>query len=164
MQNIQRILVVCRYHANVRFAVDTGVYLANKFGAKMSFLFVSSVPADLEAVNSPDLLFQNAGEYFTGRHQEETIILKNLIRDSKEPNLTIHNVISFGSSVEDVLEAVSANFIDLLVLISHEEGRLEHLLFGGDYASLVRQLPCSILLVKKEPGPVTWDTGDICKL
>ena len=41
-------------------------------------------------------------------------------------------------------------------MLAHEEGRLEHMLFGGDNDAIIRKMPCSILLVKKEPEAVGW--------
>jgi len=32
---------------------------------------------------------------------------------------------------------------------------LEHFLFGRSNEELIRRMPCSLLLVKKEPGPAT---------
>jgi nucleotide-binding universal stress UspA family protein len=51
---------------------------------------------------------------------------------------------------------VSEEKIDLIVMLAHEEGRIEHALFGGENDAIIRRMPCSILLVKKEPGPVKW--------
>jgi nucleotide-binding universal stress UspA family protein len=39
-----------------------------------------------------------------------------------------------------------------LIMLAHEEGRMEHFLFGRSNEELIRQLPCSIFLVKKEPA------------
>jgi nucleotide-binding universal stress UspA family protein len=33
---------------------------------------------------------------------------------------------------------------------THEEGRIERLLVGGSNDALIRKMPCSIFLVKKE--------------
>jgi nucleotide-binding universal stress UspA family protein len=41
-------------------------------------------------------------------------------------------------------------------MLAHEEGRLEHFLFGRSNEEILRALPCSILLVKKEPGAVNY--------
>lgn len=38
----------------------------------------------------------------------------------------------------------------LLIMLAHEEGRIEHFLFGRDNEDLIRKMPCSIMLVKKE--------------
>jgi nucleotide-binding universal stress UspA family protein len=40
--------------------------------------------------------------------------------------------------------------IDLLILPTHEESRLEHFLFGRINEAITRGLPCSILLLKQE--------------
>jgi nucleotide-binding universal stress UspA family protein len=40
-----------------------------------------------------------------------------------------------------------------MVMLAHEEGRLEHFLFGRTNDELLRRMPCSILLVKSEPAP-----------
>jgi universal stress protein A len=37
-------------------------------------------------------------------------------------------------------------------MLAHEEGRMEHFLFGQSNEALIRKMPCSVLLVKKEPG------------
>jgi len=44
-------------------------------------------------------------------------------------------------------------------MLSHEEGHLEHFLFGKSNHELVLKMPCSILLIKKEPESAygSWD-------
>ncbi len=37
-------------------------------------------------------------------------------------------------------------------MLADEEDHLEHFLFGRSNEELVRRMPCSILLVKKEPA------------
>jgi nucleotide-binding universal stress UspA family protein len=39
-------------------------------------------------------------------------------------------------------------------LRAHEEGRIERFLVGGSNDAIIRKMPCSILLVKKEPDIV----------
>jgi hypothetical protein len=53
-----------------------------------------------------------------------------------------------------IVKTVKEKNIDLLVMLAHEEGHLEHFLFGRSNHELVLMMPCSILLVKKEPQPV----------
>jgi hypothetical protein len=40
-----------------------------------------------------------------------------------------------------------------IVMLAHEEGRMEHFLSGRSYDDLIRKMRYSILSVKKEPGP-----------
>jgi nucleotide-binding universal stress UspA family protein len=39
-------------------------------------------------------------------------------------------------------------------MLAHEEGHLEHFLFGRSNEEIIRKMPCSVLLVKKEPEPL----------
>jgi nucleotide-binding universal stress UspA family protein len=64
-----------------------------------------------------------------------------------------------GDPTKEVLTAVKEKEIDLVVVLAHEEGHLEHFLFGRSNHELILKMPCSILLVKKEPQSVygSWD-------
>jgi hypothetical protein len=41
-------------------------------------------------------------------------------------------------------------------MLAREEGHLEHFLIDKSNHDLVRKMPCSIPLVKKEPGPAVF--------
>lgn len=66
----------------------------------------------------------------------------------------IQELTSERDSVENIMTVLHEEEIDLLLMSAHEEGRIEHALFGGKNDALLRMMPCSILLVKSEPGPV----------
>ena len=59
-----------------------------------------------------------------------------------------------GDPQEEIFKTVKAENIDLIIMLAHEERHLEHFLFGRSNEEIVRKMPCSVLLVKKEPGPV----------
>ena len=65
-------------------------------------------------------------------------------------------IIREGKPIDEIMQVVKEEKIDLMVLLSHEEGRLEHMLFGHDNDAILRRMPCSILLIKREPEPVNW--------
>jgi len=58
-----------------------------------------------------------------------------------------------GDPVEEILKVIGKEKIDLVILRSHEESRIEHFLVGSSNDAIIRKMPCSVLLVKKEPGP-----------
>jgi universal stress protein A len=41
-------------------------------------------------------------------------------------------------------------------MLAHEEGRLEHFISGRSNEEIIRHMPCSIMLVKKEPAPIAY--------
>ncbi len=66
--------------------------------------------------------------------------------------MEIKEVIREGEPTTVILEVVKEERIDLLIMLAHEDGRLEHFLFGRSNEEIVRRTPCSIFLVKKEPA------------
>jgi nucleotide-binding universal stress UspA family protein len=53
--------------------------------------------------------------------------------------------------VDEILKVVKNEKIDLIIMLAHEEGRLEHYLFGRAIEELTRKMPCSIFLVSYNP-------------
>ena len=156
MEKIKHILVVSRMSQYCREAVGIGISLAKIYGSQISVLHLVSNPVSMEALNAP-LPYPNGKHKSYASIQEETKeeldrILKNEIR----AGLPIKILIKEGRPIDEIMQTVKEEGIDLIVLLAHEEGRLEHLLFGRDNDAILRRMPCSILLVKKEPEPVTW--------
>ncbi|MGD0400257.1 MAG: universal stress protein [Syntrophobacteraceae bacterium] len=50
---------------------------------------------------------------------------------------------------DEIIKMVKEENIDLLIILAHEEGHMEHLLFGRENEDLIRKMPSSIMLVKK---------------
>jgi nucleotide-binding universal stress UspA family protein len=65
--------------------------------------------------------------------------------------MRIEEVTRWGEPVKEIGDVVRNEKIDLLVIPVHEKGHIEHYLFAHDRNEIVRQMPCSILLVKQEP-------------
>jgi nucleotide-binding universal stress UspA family protein len=61
-----------------------------------------------------------------------------------------------GDPTSEIQAVIKEKSIDLFIMFAHEESHLEHFLFGKSNHELVRKMPCSILLVKKEPGPAVF--------
>ena len=78
--------------------------------------------------------------------------IETVINVEKEKGMKITELIKDVDPVEVILKAVKAEHIDLIIMAAHEEGRLEHLLFGHGNDEIIRKMPCSVLLVKAEPG------------
>lgn len=154
---VKRILVVSRSTQYCRFAVDCGIFLARQFGAELSVMHLVSNPLDQDAANAPDLFMSynipntSIQDYLNIREEAKKKI-DQIISEEAQGGISIKSMVSDGKPVYEVAKAVKEGQIDLLVMLAHEEGRLEHLLFGGDNDAIIRRIPCSIMLVKKETG------------
>ncbi|MDD2541151.1 MAG: universal stress protein [Desulfuromonadaceae bacterium] len=153
MEDIKRILVVSRMTKDCREAVHYGISLARKYNAELSILHVIHNPFGLEGWNLPIVSLE---QDFKKLIEEAKSDLDRVIREEKAKGLPIKELIKNGDPTEEIIKTVKEEKIDLLVLLAHEEWRLEHFLFGRSNEELVRRMPCAVMFVKKEPKPVRW--------
>jgi universal stress protein A len=66
--------------------------------------------------------------------------------------LQVTEMVEKGEPLVVIFKVLKEKQIDLLIVPAHEEGRLEHFLFGRATETIIRKMPCSVLLVKTEPG------------
>jgi nucleotide-binding universal stress UspA family protein len=76
--------------------------------------------------------------------------LHSIISVENKKGMSIKEFVREGIPSEIVLKVVAEENIDLLILRSHEEGRLERMLVGGNNDEIIRAMPCSVFLVKQE--------------
>jgi nucleotide-binding universal stress UspA family protein len=158
MENFKRILVISRMNPYSRKTIETGISLARAYKANLFVLHLTSDPVELTAMNTsglfPEVQFTN---YFNSQLAAKELLEKIITQESRQ-GFPIHELVSERDSVENVMTVIGEEKIDLLLMSAHEEGRIEHALFGGNDDALLRMMPCSILLVKHEPGPVNIET------
>jgi universal stress protein A len=81
--------------------------------------------------------------------------IDRIIKSERADGLEVTEWIREGKPTDEIIAAVKEEKIDLVILSAHEEGRLEHFLFGRTVEELTRKMPCSILLVNYNP----WKRG-----
>jgi universal stress protein A len=151
MEGMKKILVVTRLTKSSRKAVHYGVSLAEKYGCELSVLHVIDRPfgTDLRGWSLP---LPSLDETYKKIVEEEQKELDKIIALEKNKGLSIKKIMKEGKETEEILKTVETENIDLLVIPSHSESRLEHLLFGRSNNEIIRTMPCSMFLVKEEPG------------
>ena len=153
MNDIKRILAVCRSTKHCDKAVHYGISLAKQNGAKLYVLHVFDDPFGLEAWSLPVVSLKEIQEEYKRMQQKTRIDIDRIIEGEQSTGMPIEVSVEDGDPDEKILHFVKENKIDLLIMLAHEEGRLEHLLFGQSTDRIIRKLPCSIMLVKQEPEP-----------
>ncbi|MCL7487708.1 MAG: universal stress protein [Desulfobulbaceae bacterium] len=150
MSEFNRILVVARMIQTCRTAIQHGASLARKYGA------------DLYVIHSVYNPFGpkewGFGTWALAEEYEKSIVdikrkLAGLVDAEKTKGMAITEIVREGEPTAEILKTIEQENIDLLVMLAHEEGRVEDLFFNRSNDELVRRMPCSIMLVKKEPGP-----------
>ena len=149
MNDIRRIMVVATDIKHSREAVHYGVSLSKKYDAELVVLHVEHDPFGADGWNLP---FLSVDEEYKALLKEAKKNLTKVIRAESVSGSPVKEVIREGEPIGVIRKVVEEERIDLLLMPAHEESRLEHLLFGRINDALIRRLPCSILLVKQEPG------------
>ena len=149
MNEYKRILVVSRMIQSSRKAIQVGVSIAQKFGAELYVIHSIYNPFGLRGWSMGHLSLEKE---YDDLLQETRRKLSELIESEKTKGMSITELIREGEPTAEVLKTIEAEKIDLLILLAHKEGRLEDLLFDRSNDELVRKMPCSIMLVKKEAG------------
>jgi nucleotide-binding universal stress UspA family protein len=128
-------------------AIQTGVSLARKYDAELYVIHPIHNPFSLKGWGVGTLSLKAEYDKLL---KDTKFQLSGLINDEDTAGLTITEMVREGEPTEEILKAVKEQDIDLLIMLAHEEGRMEHLFFGHSNDELVRKMPCSIMLVKKE--------------
>jgi nucleotide-binding universal stress UspA family protein len=149
MENFKHILVISRMIPYSRKAFKVGLSLAHKYDAKLMVLHLVTNPVDLMAVNAPGLFPDEEYNKYNNSLQESEEQLDKVIKQEIRDGFPIKELTSNRDQLEEIVKLVNEEKIDLIVVSSHEEGRIEHALFGGENDSIIRKMPCSIMLVKK---------------
>lgn len=153
MEDIKRILVVSRMDKASPKAVHYGISLARNLGAEVIVLHAVYNPFGLEGWSLP---IPNLEEEYRKLLESARQELHEQIAQEKKDGLEIKEIVVNGEPTKEILKTIRENNVDLLVLSMHSEGKLEHMLFGHSTDEIIRKLPCSVMLVKKEPGPVNF--------
>jgi nucleotide-binding universal stress UspA family protein len=146
MEDIRRILAVSWMTQYCQRTVHYAVSLAAKYGAELSVIHVIDT-LWLQGWNLPTMSQDESRGKEMERIQAE---LDNIIGGEIKGDVKIKTIIKEGDPVEEILKVIGEEKIDLVILRAHQEGRMEHLLVGGSNDALIRKMPCSIFLVKKE--------------
>lgn len=152
MPGYKKILVVSRMIQTCKPAIQEGVLLARCTGAELFVIHSIYNPFSIKGWSVGTLSLAKEYEHLL---EETKVRLAELVEAEKTKGLIIRALVRDGELTEEVLKTVRDENIDLLVMLAHEEGFLENLIFNRSNDELVRKMPCSIHLVKKEPEALT---------
>jgi nucleotide-binding universal stress UspA family protein len=146
MDLIKHILVVSWLTKYCKKTIEFGISLSGKYKAELSVIHVIDT-AWLQGWSIPMFSIEKEHKKEMEKHKED---LHNIISAENKKGLKIKEFVREGSPSGIVLKIIEEEDIDLLILRSHEEGRLERMLVGGNNDEIIRAMPCSIFLVKQE--------------
>ena len=147
MEDIKRILVVSRIITKgCHQAIHYGISLSKKYGAELSVLHIIDT-FWIKGWNVPMIGVEEEYKKELKRTKEELDVMINM---EKEKGMVVKELLKEGDPTEEILKVINEENIDLIILLAHEESRVEHFLFGRSNEEIIRKIPCSILLVKQK--------------
>jgi len=147
MDNPKRVLVVSTATRECKKAFEYGLSVAQKYGAELSVLHIVYNPFGLKGwvLNIPNLIDLEA-EY-EKMIQQAKADLDAMIQEAKS-TIPVKEILKRGNPAEEVIATVTEEKADMIIMVAHEEGRIEHFIYSKYIDAIVRALPCSIFLVK----------------
>ena len=154
MEEVKRILVLSRSTKHCGKAVKYGLSLAKQYGCELYVLHIIHNPFGLEGWNVPIISLKELNEEYEKMQQEARADLDRMVEEGKAEGISVQVMVKEGHPNKELFNVIKDEKIDLLILLAHEEWRLEHVLFGRANDEIIRRMPCSVMLVKQEPKPV----------
>jgi universal stress protein A len=145
MEAFNNILVVSRSTQHCIKVLRKGISLARRYDAKLHILHIIHDPFNLEGWNLPTPAFDDEYKKMAERARKE---LDRMVRAEKAEGMAIDEWIKNGNPADEIKNVVESQNIDLILRLAHQEGRLEHFLFGRTNDAIIRSLPATLMLVK----------------
>jgi nucleotide-binding universal stress UspA family protein len=145
METFNNILVVSRSTPRCIKVLRTGFALARKFDATLNILHVIHDPFRLKGWNLPVPSLEDEYQSMVAKARTE---LDRLVKAEKAEGLVINEWVKDANPVDAIQEAVESEKTDLILMLAHREGHLEHFLFGRTNDAIIRRLPATLMLVQ----------------
>lgn len=150
MSDLNRILVVSLSTQHCLKAVQWGISLARNYGAKLFIIHIIHNPFGLEGWNLPIPSMATLEEEFATMMRQAKEALDQYIEAEDTTGLDIEEAVIDGDPKDEISKFIEKEQIDLLVMAAHEQDHIEHLISGREIRDLVRKMPCSLFLVRRE--------------
>ena len=144
METFNNILVVSRSTSHCIKVLRIGIALARKFDAHLHVLHIIHDPFSLNGWNLPVPSLDEEYQAMVSRARKE---LDRMIQIEKAEGMVINEWVKDGNPVDAIAQAVENENIDLILMLAHREGRLEHFLFGKTNDAIIRKLPANLMLI-----------------
>jgi nucleotide-binding universal stress UspA family protein len=143
MKEIKKILVPIDFSDNSKKILKSARYVAEKFSAAISLIFVVQSFEDYSGFFVPHLpLDKLAGEMLAGAQKK----MANFVEDNLE-DITVQSLVVAGDVAEEILGYAEKEHMDLIIMGTHGYKGLERVLFGSIAEQVVKNSPCPILTI-----------------
>jgi nucleotide-binding universal stress UspA family protein len=149
MITVQKILYPTDFSSYSTQAYFHAIALAEKYHASLTILYVYT--GGSEVVQTPE--GRRPGRDYWREQLEQ-------IRPT-DPRIPVHHVLLEGHPATEIVRFAQDATIDLIVMGTHGRTGLERLLMGSVAEKVMREAPCSVLVVKLPRGIPVPEMGQV---
>ena len=149
IQNVKKILAPIDFSQHSMESMRAAMELAKDVGAEVHLMHVIAphrhfIPLPLATNVEQSRELAREASMIEQAEQELARIKKDDFGDSK--NVSTFAVV--GHPVQKLADYAKEQSIDLIVMSTHGRSSVEHMLLGGTTEKLVRNAPCSVLVIR----------------
>jgi nucleotide-binding universal stress UspA family protein len=148
MTEFRHILVPLDGSSLAERAIPLATALAEKFGSEILLLRVLDIPKPTPPTSHPEVTIGWVREARAQAHEEAQSYLDARQQEVYRQGITVRALMRDRSPAEDILQVVSNEKIDLIVMSAHGRGGLARWTFGSVADKVARHSPCPVLLVR----------------
>lgn len=149
MKEIKSILVPIDFSENAPIIADSAIYVAGKFKARISFVFVVQEFEDYTGFMTPPVTMLNLKEEIFGSAQQQ---MNSFIGEKQKQCAALGipevdgKVIS-GDIAEEIIQFAITNNIDLIIMGTHGYKGFERIIFGSVADHVVKNACCPVMTI-----------------
>jgi nucleotide-binding universal stress UspA family protein len=152
--SFKKILLTTDFSEYSQVAVPHAVEMVRRFSATLVVLHVlEPLLTPVDFAWGPMALSEDWEEQRTSHSRK---YLQKWIKKELPEDLEIEPVLAHGTPIREICHTITEHDIDLVVMATHGQTGLSHVLFGSTTEKVVRRSPVPVLTVRK-PGDTTHD-------
>lgn len=141
------ILVATDFSDNCAAAIDYSLNLARAFDAEVeifnSFVTVPAIGID----GGPGIVNETVTESGIAAHKKKLDTIIRKLPEDLTRGIRIKSTVKSGDPVYSICNHVDKNEIDIVIMGTHGESRLEEILFGSTTVDVMHQAKCPVLAI-----------------
>lgn len=147
MGEFRHVLTVSGLSPNPQRVIHHGVSLARKFKAALSVVhLVRQNPFELSGGEPVDTVEHDYMVY----EAEAKAQMAAVLAEESRRGLKVQELVRYGAPADEIEKVIEDRGVDLVILPARPLGRVEQALRAGWRERLIRELPCSVLLLREE--------------
>ncbi len=148
MNEFKTILLTTDFSETAKQAFEPALMMAEKFGAKILFLYVDEERLPPFSGEFPGVNGLSTVEIMENHKKHATRELERAVREQLGDRVPIEPVLLTGTPHREIVQLAEKRGADLIVMATHGRGFISHALMGSTTERVIRHAPCPVLAVR----------------